>query len=59
MGPSTNYESTLRNIPEEGRSHLQSGRSLKSRWFVFVLVCCIDIAARKFIAAGVEARSMA
>jgi hypothetical protein len=28
--PVTNYEFTLRNIPEEGRSHLHRGESVKS-----------------------------
>jgi hypothetical protein len=33
----TDYQSTLRDIPEEQRSHLHSGRSLKSHMLINVL----------------------
>ena len=36
----TNYQSTLRNIPEGRRSHLHSSRSLKSRNVRLVLTVC-------------------
>jgi hypothetical protein len=35
----TNYHSTLRNIPEERRSHLHRGGSLKSQYSRLVCVC--------------------
>jgi hypothetical protein len=35
--PVTNYQSTLGNIPEEWRSHLNRGGSLKSRKFITVV----------------------
>jgi hypothetical protein len=32
----TNYQSTLRNIPEERRSHLKGGLNLKSRILILL-----------------------
>jgi hypothetical protein len=49
----TNYESTLRDIPEERRSHLHGGASLKSRKFAFPLLRSYDwyiVGSSKWIA---------
>jgi len=37
----TNYQSTLRNIPQERRSHLHRAGSLKycTKWLCFISVC--------------------
>jgi len=38
----TNYQSTLRNIPEERRSHLHRGGSLKSLWITSPSLASLD-----------------
>lgn len=42
-----NYQSTLRSVPEERRSHLHSGGSLKSRMLDTAVVgqCCVPYKA--------------
>jgi hypothetical protein len=39
----TNYQSTLRNIPEDGRPHLQRDRSMKQRIILYMHSYCKDL----------------